>query len=311
MIDPTTIIDESRVSIARHIGRQSLKSPHQPDRAQSLDSLLERTKSLCDQALRETPQPVPIIHHFACTGGTLLSRCLGAQPNAVILSEIDPLSTIPLRAPDFAPYDLIRHIQTGMRPVKSSQVEEIFLDYFASIHEHLSSLGRRVIIRDHAHSQYCMQHAPTERQTIREVLGARFKTRSLITVRHPVYSFIPLRKKNWVMFEPNSFDEYCRRYHVFLDDHADAPVIRYEDFVRAPDEVARQMLEYLDLPHANDWQLNLPNIRLSGDSGRSGDTISERPPRPVPAELVDECRKSASYAALCERLGYDAVIGVS
>jgi hypothetical protein len=35
---------------------------------------------------------VRTLHHVACSGGTLISRCLAALPGVVLLSELNPLN---------------------------------------------------------------------------------------------------------------------------------------------------------------------------------------------------------------------------
>jgi len=306
--DLSNILIESRALVEKHIGRQANSIRSEPPSDLDLPAVLNEARSLCASALKETRQPIFLVHHFACTGGTLLSRCLASQPNVVLLSEIDPLSELPLRQPDFAPYDLLRAIQTGLRPLVPKDIEETFLDFLASILKRTGLRGHRLVIRDHTHSHYCTTSDPLARPSIKEILMEAFETRSLVTVRHPVDSYLSLKKNKWIMFEPGIFEEYCRRYLLFLDSYSDAPIIRYEDFVREPKDTARSMTECLGLPYSAEWISILPNIQLSGNSGRSGDEISERPRRPIPEALAEEFKFTPSYVALCERLGYDPEI---
>lgn len=36
--------------------------------------------------------PIRTIHHMACTGGTVFSKCLAVMPNVALLSEVNPLN---------------------------------------------------------------------------------------------------------------------------------------------------------------------------------------------------------------------------
>jgi hypothetical protein len=38
----------------------------------------------------ENKQPLRIIRHFACTGGTIISKSLSVMPNTLLLSELNP-----------------------------------------------------------------------------------------------------------------------------------------------------------------------------------------------------------------------------
>lgn len=306
--DIIKILNSCSALLSKHIGHYSHAFRGDMGSGLNLLAVLNETQSLCERAVKDNRQRISSIHHFACSGGTLLSRCLASQPNVALLSEIDPLSPIPLLRPDFAPYDLLRTMQTGPRPLGSEDVEDIFLNYLKSVQDHAASSGYRVVIRDHTHSHFCMKQSPDERPTVRDILARAFTPLSLVTVRHPIDSFLSLRKKKWVMFEPGTLEEYCNRYMLFLNRYSGIPIVRYEDFVDEPDAVARKMCGLLGLSYAEDWRSILVHVRLSGDSGRSGDEIRARPRRPVPAALVEESTFSESYRALCDRLGYDPKI---
>lgn len=256
------------------------------------------------------PSPLRSIHHFACSGGTLMTKCLGALPNVVTLSEIDPLSRLQLSPPDrpqaFAPTDLIRGLRHATRSIDEAVLVDIFTAGLRVAHQRLSPLGQHLLLRDHAHSQFCTLEGPASRPTLHAILSADFPLLSVLTLRHPLDSFLSLRRNGWVHFRPNTLEEYCQRYMLFLDSHAGVPQIKYEAFVADPQAVLAQMAALLDLrpvPGAMDL---LDMVQLSGDSGRSGKVIAPRPRRPLPADLAREQQTSPAYAALCARLGYEA-----
>lgn len=271
-----------------------------------LPSLLKQCEEACESLESDAKDPIRAIHHFACTGGTLLSRCIEAMPNTVVLSEIDPLSTILLNKSDFAPSDLIRQSQTNLRPLPDRDVIATFLASLEVMHKSYRRAGRRLVIRDHTHSQFCMSPNPNDRPNLHEILGEKFEVSSIVTVRHPLDSFISLRRKKWVMFEPDSLDEYCRRYLLFLETYRNTPILRYEDFVEEPQRSSAFLADSLMLAHTEHWRDLLPVIELTGDSGRKGDEIEPRQRREVPGPLIEEARHSRRYHNLCERLNYDA-----
>lgn len=244
------------------------------------------------------------LHHFACTGGTLMSRCVAAQPNTVLLSEIDPFSPALTGKAAFAPADLARHVQGGLRPLSEAGMTEYFLNSLQSMHKATRAEGRRLVLRDHTHSHFCRGEAVQTRPIVTQWLSEAFTVAPLVTVRHPLDSFLALRRNNWVTFLPRTLEEYARRYTAFLDAYADAPLVRYEDFVLDPDYWAGVICSHLDIPLGGRWRDHLKAIQLSGDSGRSSATISPRPRQDVDGEVRAQAGESGIYQALCERLGY-------
>lgn len=275
--------------------------------AEALPSLLQQCQQICD-SIEQTP-PLRTLHHFACTGGTLISKCISALPNSVVVSEIDPLSTMGVNksgwAPRFAPTDLILGLRQAARDVDQDVLVEVFRSSILTAHETLSGQGYSLVLRDHAHSHFCTDVDPASRPSLHEILSPCLPLRSVVTVRHPLDSFLSLTAHGWLNFEPVTLEEYSTRYLAFLDRYKGIPVVRYEDFVEAPEEVLEQLCDLLDLPFSPLAFDFLPVIKMTGDSGRSGARISARRRRDVPQELSDIRHESQNYRALCERFGYD------
>lgn len=277
-----------------------------PDRpAEPLPSLLAQCEALC----RAVPPDAPVrsLHHFACSGGTLISKAVALMPNVTLLSEIDPLSPMTQSHRSrlaFAPSDLIYAARTALRPVGNATITAMFDAAIGALYRALSDRGRHLVLRDHAHSQFCTAVDFDDRPTLREILRHQFDLRSVVTVRHPLESYLSLHKNGWASFSPSGLEEYCRRYMAFLDRHAELPLFRYEDFVADPEPVLREICAALDLPFAEGFEDLLGAVHLSGDSGRRSDRIAPRPRRPVPEDIQAEAGDSAGYVALCDRLGY-------
>ena len=75
--------------------------------ASNAESLLAQ----CEQALGDvnTKPKLRIIHHLACSGGTLISKCISALPNVYLLSELHPTTTLHMGGgrPKFLPADVL------------------------------------------------------------------------------------------------------------------------------------------------------------------------------------------------------------
>lgn len=267
-------------------------------------SLLDECMTLCSQHEAIAPEPIRTIHHFACTGGTLFSKCLAAMPNSQLLSEVDPLSTLqvdPSGKPRFAPTDMIQQMRQSTRGEGTDLFIELFLSNIEQIYSDSSKKGLRLIIRDHAHSHFCVGANIPGRPTLRDMLSRNFPVVSVLTVRHPLDSYLSLRLHAWEP-SPNTLDEYCRRYLAFLDAYPDIPIVKYEHFLFEPQTVMAAVCEHLKLPYSSDFEDLHSVFNLTGDSGRRGKVIRPRPRRSLTPELAAEQQSSQNYRALLARL---------
>lgn len=257
-------------------------------------------------------EPVRALHHFACTGGTLIAKALASMPNTLVMSEIDPLSMMHMGRDQrpFGPTDLIPDLYHSPRLSGHDAILAAFAGTLGATYADLTRRGLHMVLRGHAHSQFCIHLDRKARPDLHRIvtdimtpLGV--PVLGLVTVRHPMESFLSLSRNEWLHFRPATLAEYCVRYLDFLDVHAALPLMRYEDFLDDPAHWAAWMCDRLALPFEPQFEVMLPLARMSGDSGRSSNVIGPRPRRPVPAELAAEAAQSDSYAALCARLGYD------
>lgn len=283
--------------------------------AEGLPSLLDECAALIRAA--PGPEPVRLVHHLACTGGTLISRCVAGLPNSVLLSEIDPLGLAPFLCPGpeagaawpgklpFRPTDVLVALRGALRPVPDALVCDAFVACIEAAQEALSRNGQTLVIRVHSHSQFCSDADPDARPTVAEMLAPHWPTRAVVTVRHPLDTFLSLQANNFIHFAPFTLDEFSRRHHLFLDRHADLPVLRYEDFVATPERGLREIAGHLELSYAASALDTFDVVRLSGDSGRTGGAIRARRRREVPDAVAGEVGRSAAFLSLCGRLGYD------
>lgn len=274
---------------------------------QTARELLKRieaeTQSRSDHQDPQTPV-LRTIHHLACTGGTLLSRVVAAMPNAHVLSEVDPLSTL-AHDHNFLPTDLVGLLRMGSRPVDQQLLIDVFLGGLRVIAEQSAASGTDLVLRDHSHSQFCQPIDADSRPTLREILLPHYRLHSIVTVRHPLDSYLSLQKKGWVDFEPGDIDSYAARVLQFLKRHDALSVLRYEDFVAQPQVEGRKLVEKLHMRFNPDFASVLTAFQLSGNSGRTGNRISARPRQPVSEQITQKLGSAPAYDTLCNYLGYD------
>jgi len=273
--------------------------------ADPLPSLLDQCERLTDQMPAE-PEPIRTIHHFACTGGTLIAKCLACMPNTQLLSEVEPFSHVQESAGGsrFHPTDLIRLARNSSRGVDRAFEAELFKAGLEIMYQDCRRKGLRLILRDHTHSSYCFGPGISQTPNLREHVRSSYPVLAIVTVRHPLDSFLSVEKLSWLHFEPATLDEYCNRYLRFLEDYEGVPLFKYEDFVAAPVDEMQAMCNALDLPFAEGFEHLFSVHRLSGDSGRTADSIATRERRTMPEWVKRAAAESATYELLSRRLGY-------
>ncbi len=266
---------------------------------------LSNLSGMAHDAAKST-EPVRMIHHFACTGGTMISKCVASLPSTVMFSEIDPLSDLLTAASRFSPTDILRPLRQSNHPVSNEVVVKCFQSALITTRNELQKTNQKIVLRDHAHSRFCAEQDPAAKPTLREMVSDVLPPLSVLTIRHPLDSFLSLDAAGWGAQFPDSFnlEEYARRYSLFLERHDGIPVVLYEDFVKAPHKTLRRICEILDLPFAKAAIGQRDRTVLSGDSGRHTKNISKRVRREVPKEVAKQRSASPLYQELCQRFGY-------
>lgn len=254
--------------------------------------------------------PIRIIQHLSSTGGTLIAKCLAAMPNVALLSEVNPLSPIlNTGIPRFSPTDLIHLAKRGRFPHIEELCQKLFKTDIEIISKHVRQLGKYLVIREHSHSDFLVGESPNDFSTIKGLLKDDHAILAVVTVRHPVDSYLSLLNNGWVHYAPETFDEYCRRYLLFIESNKKVPLYKYEDFVNDPQSETKRICEALDLPYNEDF-LDIFDLNImSGDSGRSSDVIETRRRREQDAGFRKEQGDSQMYSQLCDKLGYETLLG--
>jgi hypothetical protein len=237
------------------------------------------------------------LHHLACTGGTIITKCLAAMEAAYVVSEVHPHVTTPLHFEPMAPG---LQFQTQYGRLTSSEMDRMFMAQVGVLDRRATRDGKVLLLRDHSHSDFT-NPAGAGRPVLSDLLAKRQGKRPpwAVTLRDPVESYLSLIALNW--HHDQSFDAYCEGWLSFADAYAAAPRFLYEDFCADPMPVLGGLCEALGLAFEPDFQERLGSRALTGDSGRSSTVIETRPWRPVSTGLRDQASASPAYARILER----------
>ena len=242
------------------------------------------------------------LHHQAATGGTLISKCIAAMNNVQLLSEVNPVTNSKLL---FSPPDMFAQYQ-AQYGVKDEGIKNRYFNYqLELILECCKKTDSVLVLRDHNHTSYMWKN-PLNRRPLLEFLS-NMKTKSLVTIRDPIDSFISCSKYGWLNHIDNDFDLYCERVLLFLKDYSEFPIIKYEDFCHDPIKTMKEICLLLELNFREDFIHNFSDIVLTGDSGRKVDNIVVQKRRPIPDSLKLKISESTHYRRICEIYSYTVI----
>lgn len=286
---------------------EALHHAGMPDSSQRAKKRADLQKRITNKLIQGSQGMTTIrtLHHLACTGGTVISKCIASMPNVALISELNPLNRFGSK---FEPTNPLLLLERSYRKLTLEEIKEDFKGRISQTISICNKDGMDLVIRDHSHSDFCMGEHPSDLTPICDFLSGTYRLLSAVTVRHPLDSYLGMTAQNWnEQFTPSTLDEYCRRYLSFLERYKDLPLLRYEDFCKSPNEFMQDLCKELEITYSDDFIYNFGTIRLSGDSGRSSNTeIKPRSRRAVPQEVLDETYRSDHYKILLAKLCYEA-----
>ncbi|MDC3010844.1 hypothetical protein OAZ24_01260 [Synechococcus sp. AH-736-G21] len=243
------------------------------------------------------------IHHLACTGGTLISKCISAMPETALISEINPMNRC---GSTFEPTNPLLLLERNYRELTTEERITNFKLQISEAFELCRKDDVDLILRDHSHTDFCVGNKPSEICPIRDSLASDYELISVVSVRHPLDSYLGLINAGWEkQLNPNDLNEYSKRYLSFLEKYSSLKIIRYEDFCAAPAKVMKELCNIIEIEYDNEFIKTFGRYQLSGDSGRKDlEVIEKRPRRPIPIKVESEIETSACYRELIQRLGY-------
>lgn len=190
---------------------------------------------------------IAIMICYARSGGTLLNRCLGAMPNTVVLSEVNPLGgggqiglgvdCVRRQAKEWYQIDL-----------RGNSFQEAIVD----LHDICQRTGRKLIIRDWPYVNFVPlsnnQNHPPNRFLILEALQPLLPVQTFGLVRNGIDVWISRKTP-----KPQDFFPQYLRYVLALKS-AVPSIFRYEDLCRSPDGVMRDVCDSIGLPFSDGYK---------------------------------------------------------
>ena len=245
---------------------------------------------------------IMVVHHFACTGGSLIVKAIRDSMNVSPVSEVNPAWMFGSSV--FKPGDVFGQYSqsTGCYQWSLERAKAVYQSSVQEVFAHCRASGRQLLLRDWTHGDFFDDIFPHVLST-RDWLPSELRAASLLTVRHPIESYVSARSNNIEAINRISLDEYCFRYLYFLRCYPDASIMRYEDFCLHPSVQLQALSDLFSLSCRTDG-VSLSDIGISGDSGRRSNRPQLRPSKAGLVEAADPPRATKNYIKLCDLLGY-------
>jgi hypothetical protein len=197
-------------------------------------------------------------------------------------------------------------LEHSYRQLSREEIKIEFLRQISHAYTICSNDDVDLILRDHSHTDFCLGAKPSDVCPLIDYLGSDYKLLSVLTVRHPLDSYLGLLAQKWEQhFFPSTLEEYSLRYLAFLDRYTGIPLRRYEDLCKDPEAFMEEICDLLEIGYSPDFIQYFGGITLSGGSGRERHSIISRPPRRMISNaLQEEAEASTAFDHLMSRLGY-------
>ena len=250
--------------------------------------------------------PIRILSNLARAGGTLVSKCLGAMNNIVLLSEIHPLGTHlfnPVaQAHDW--YNLIQPEETRKFGYRARVV--------GLVERRCRASGKTLVIRDWAHLDFIGHpfiEKPPYKLQLTDALAPVFSLGQFSLVRHPVDQWISTSRLK-IMQGQLTLDIFLAGYRRFAEQSVKTGFMRFEDFTHEPAQQMKRLCEHLNINYdpgfINRWQAN---TRVTGDTSKMsrGSRMNEIRPlvkHTVENSLMVKFRNNSDYQQAIKLLGY-------
>ena len=219
---------------------------------------------------------IRIIHNLPRSGGTIISKCLGAQKDVVLLSEIHPEGIEIRKTMKVKAFygDPIFQAQEWNNLFDKNDKENIcnlnynFEKKIDLIFEKTASLNKKLIIRDWAFVDYFGKPfiSPTYKNSLLNLLNKKYKVLNFHILRHPLELYVSCFKSLNFFREHYKFEFFLKGYRNFFLDAIKGNVYKYENFLLKPEKFLINMCDVLDIEYDNNYLTKLKNVRLTGDN---------------------------------------------
>lgn len=195
---------------------------------------------------------------YARSGGTILNKCLGAFDNVVMLSEVNPVDNGNNSV--YGKMDAARQCRIWYNiDVKGQDFSEVI----SECSEYCNRNHKKLIIRDWSTVNFRRMEEnnfnPPNRFLVLDELEKIDRLRIFTLVRNPIDVYISN------LLDAVDLDGYLN-FVESIKTLRNNKIIRYEDFCRSPEEILKELSDYIGLSYSDQWKSYSMNDKVNGDS---------------------------------------------
>lgn len=254
------------------------------------------------------------LHHFAASGGTVISKILSTGLNVCLLNEVHP-QYVNFNPKSFSPTTLMEEffVRYGnLHEGVDELLDKKFISDLSLLVEDKFFENRILILRDWTHGDFF------ERQSNRgsylcDLLNiSPLKTslyHPLVTIRNPIDNFLSGCRSGFFKAINDNFDVFCALYLEFYNHYKSkgSIIIKYEDIINKTDNFQILLDQEYGIKFPENYRDLINRYNFSGDSGRSSGDLQVRPRRDEDLEIASELKTSDAFKILNQFFEYDEV----
>ena len=217
---------------------------------------------------------IRLIHNLPRSGGTIISKCLAAQKDTILLSEIHP-NGIEIRKKmglDPIGFDPIFQFQIWNNLFEKDEYKKIsnsdykFEEKIDLIYEKTESLNKKLVIRDWAFADYFGKPfiEPSYKNSLLDVLSKKFEILNLYLIRHPLELILSCYKFA-DFFRRYDFNFFLKGYKNYFLNASKNNIFKYENFSLEPEKNLKNMCNILKINFDDNYINKLADVKLLGD----------------------------------------------
>ena len=218
---------------------------------------------------------IRLIHNLPRSGGTIISKCLGAQKDVILLSEIHPEGILISKkiGAKSSIYDPIFQSQTWNNLFKKDEYKKIsdtdlkFIEKIDLIFEKTELINKKLIIRDWAFVDFFGKPFldPIYKNSLFEILSKKYNILNLYIIRNPLKLYASCYNNLKFFRHDYNLDFFIKGYKNFILNTSKDNICIFEKFIQEPEKSLRNMCKILKIDYDENYLNKLKDINLTGD----------------------------------------------
>ena len=263
---------------------------------------------------------IRLIHNLPRSGGTIISKCLGAQKDVILLSEIHPEAFLiskkmGVHSPSFDP---IFQSQTWNNLFKTDEYTKItnlnlkFEKKIDLIFEKTELANKKLIIRDWAFADFFGKPfiEPSYKNSLFEILNKKYKILNLYIIRHPLKLYTSCYNNLSFFRRDYNPDFFVKGYKNYFLNTLKNNIFKFENFILDPEKNLKSMCSTLKIDYDKNYLNKLKDVNLTGDPNAkisidisTRDSVSKK--KLIKEEDLNKIKNHADFISLMKDLkGY-------